>query len=81
MTALKEQIIEYISLIPEEKLLALKPLLFMLSAEPTIILEKLNDDDLTDEERDAFEKAELECERGETVYFDDYLLEHGIEVN
>ena len=80
MTALREEIIEYVSLIPEDKLPALKPLLFMLSAEPTIILEKLTDDDLTDDERDAFNKAEQEFELGEMVDFEDFLLEQEIDV-
>ena len=73
MTALREEIIEYVSLIPEEKLPVLKSLLFMLSTEPMTILEKLEDNNLADDERDAFNKAELEFEHGETVDFEDFL--------
>ena len=80
MTALREKIIEYVGLIPEEKLPALKPLLFMLSAEPAMFLEKLADDDLSDEEREAFDKAELEFKCGETLDFEDLLKEQDIAV-
>ena len=80
MTALREEIIEYVGLIPEEKLPALKPLLFMLSAESTVILEKLADDDLSDEEREAFDKAEREFEHCETQDFEDFLREQGIAI-
>jgi transcriptional regulator of met regulon len=54
-------------------------LLFMLSGEP-MIPEKPSDKDLTDEERAAFETAEREYERGETVDFEEYLAERGIAV-
>ena len=80
MTALREELIEYVGLIPEEKLPALKPLLLMLSTESATILEKLTDDDLSDEEREAFVKAELEYERGETLDFEDLLTEQGIAI-
>ena len=40
------------------------------------ILEKLVDDDLTDEEREAFERADAEFARGETVDFEDFLQEY-----
>ena len=80
MTALRAEIIEYLELIPEEKLYALKPLLFMLSAESTTILEKLTNDDLSDEEREAFNKADLEFERDETIDFEDFLTEQGIAI-
>ena len=81
MTALKKEMIDYINWIPEEKLLALKPLFVMLSNEPATVLERLNDEDLTDEEREAFEKAELEFENGETIDFEEYLLSEGIELD
>ena len=80
MTALREELIKYVELIPEEKLLALKPLLFMLSDESTTVLEKLTDDDLSDEEREAFNKAELEFEHGETMDFEEFLTEQGIVI-
>ena len=76
MSALRAEVIEYVNLIPEEKLPAIKPLLFMLSTEQDAILEKLADDDLTDEEREAFERADAEYERGETTDFEDLLREH-----
>ena len=75
MSVLRKEIIEYVNLIPEEKLSALKPLLIMLSVESGMILEELNDNDLTVEERVLFEKAENEFELGETIDFEDYLLE------
>ena len=76
MSALRAEVMEYVNLIPEEKLPAIKPLLFMLSAEQNTILERLTDDDLTDEEREAFEKADAEFARGETSDFEDLLQEH-----
>ena len=80
MTALREELIEYVALIPEEKLPALKPLLFMLSVESATVLEKLTDEDLSEEEREAFSKAEMEFERGETLDFEDLLTEQGIVI-
>ena len=76
MSALRAEVIEYVNLIPEEKLPAIKPLLFMLSTEQNTILERLTDDDLTDEEREAFEKADAEFARGEASDFEDLLQEH-----
>ena len=73
MSALRAEVIEYVNLIPEEKLPAIKPLLFMLSSEQDAILEKLSDDDLTDEEREAFERADAEFARGETIDLEDVL--------
>ena len=49
---------------------------FTLSTEQNTILERLNDDDLTDEEREAFEKADAEFARGETSDLEDLLQEH-----
>ena len=78
MTALREEIIEYVESIPEEKLPALKSILLILSTESTTVLEKLTDEDLSDEEREAFIKAELEFKCGETHDFEELLAEQGI---
>ena len=45
------------------------------SIDQSGVLEKLNDSDLTNEEREAFEKAELEFKHGETVDFEDLLTD------
>ncbi|MCL2285735.1 MAG: hypothetical protein FWC32_05150 [Firmicutes bacterium] len=80
MTALRKEIYEYVNLMSEEKLLALKPLLHMLSVEPATVLEKLTDDDLTDEERNAFNMAEMEWENGDAVNIEDFLQEQKIDL-
>ncbi len=77
MTALREEIIDYVKMIPEEKLIVLQPLLYMLS-ENKIIIEKITDDDITDEEHQAFDEAENEYKNGVSIDFNDYLRERGV---
>ena len=48
----------------------------MLSIEAPFILEKLNDDNLTDDEREAFDIAEQEYAQGKTIDLKDYLSQH-----
>ena len=78
MTALRAEVLGYVNQISEEKLSALKPLLFMLSSEQETILERLTDSDLTDEEMEAFAKADMEFECGELCDFEEYLQGQGI---
>lgn len=75
MTALKERLIGYINVIPDSKLLAIQPLLLMLSNE-SIRLET----DLTEEELRWIEEGEKQIAKGEYIDFEDYLRERGIEV-
>jgi adenylate kinase len=77
MTALREELIGYVKIIPEEKLTAIQPLLFMLT-DDSMLIEKLDDSDLTEDERKSFEIAEHEYMNGVSIDFDDYLLERGI---
>ena len=70
MTALKRELMEYIVDIPDEKLAALKPLLHMLM-EDTVSLEKVDFDDLTEDEKESVIQAELEYTRGETIKHED----------
>ncbi|MDR1687822.1 MAG: hypothetical protein LBS21_04330 [Clostridiales bacterium] len=44
-----------------------------------VIIEKLSDEDLNDDEREEFEKAETEFRNGDCVDFEHYLKERGIE--
>jgi len=74
MSALREEIIGYIKFIPEDKLEAIKPLLSILSNEP-VMLEKLTDENMSDEEREAFRIGELAYRNGECTDFEDYLKE------
>jgi hypothetical protein len=80
MTALREELIGYVKMIPEEKLTAIQPLLFMLS-DDSMIIEKLEENDLAEDERKSFEMAEREYMNGISIDFDDYLLERGIPVS
>jgi hypothetical protein len=57
MTAIKQEILDYIEIIPDSKLEALKPILSIL-ADDTIILET----DLTDEERAIIARGREEYE-------------------
>jgi hypothetical protein len=70
-------LIGYVKIIPEEKLTAIQPLLFMLT-DDSMLIEKLDDNDLTEDERKTFERAEHEYMNGVSIDFDDYLLERGI---
>ena len=40
------------------------------------LIEKLHDDDLTDEERADFEEAEAELDRNEAIDFDEFISEY-----
>ena len=70
MTVLKKELIECINDIPDEKLVALKPLLYML-VEDTVLIEKIDFEDLTDEEKESVEQARAEYARGETIKHED----------
>lgn len=70
MTALKQNLIDYIKDIPDEKLIAIKPLLYMLYHD-TVVIEKVNFDDLTPDEKKAIEEAEKEMAAGEYVRHED----------
>jgi hypothetical protein len=75
MTALKQELIECISEMPDSKLIAIKPLLFLLSNTP---LEAISLDDLSADEKDAVLKGREEYKRGECIDFEDYMKERGI---
>lgn len=66
MTGLRAELIDYINDIPDEKLLAIKPLLSMLSKD-TLSIEKVSFEDLTDYERASVIQAEKDFINGETV--------------
>ena len=70
MTVLKRELIEYINDIPDEKLIAIKPLLHMLM-EDTMLIEEVDYDDLTEDEKESVIQAELEYARGETIKHED----------
>ena len=74
MTALKEELINYISDIPDEKLVAIQPLLRLLS-DSLISLEDVDFNDLDDDEKEAVIKGRKEYESGDCVDFTDYLNE------
>ncbi len=70
MSALKNELINYINIISDEKLIAIKPLLYMLSND-TLIIEKLSFDDLSDTEKASIIQSEYEYSNGETVSHND----------
>jgi hypothetical protein len=78
MTALKQELINCINDIPDNKLIAIKPLLFMLSNE-TAILERVSFNELTSNEQKAVLKGREEYKNGECIDFEDYLAMRGID--
>ena len=70
MSALKTELMNYIDTIPDEKLMAIKPLLFMLSND-SFVLETISFDDLTDDEKISVMQAEQDFINGETVNHND----------
>ena len=69
-TALKQEIISYVNDIPDDFLLAIKPLLAKLSND-VMHIEALDFDDLTKTEKQASVKAVAEYQDGTTVNHDD----------
>jgi hypothetical protein len=59
MSAIKKEIHEYVSILPDSALLALKPLLALLIAEEPIV-----ETDLTEEERAIIARGREECLKG-----------------
>ena len=70
MSALKAELMDYINDMSDEKLLAIKPLLFMLSKD-TLTLEKVSFDDSTDDEKASVIQAEKDFINGDTVSHND----------
>jgi len=70
MTALKQNLIDCIRDIPDEKLSAIQPLLVMLYND-TITIEKVSFDEITEDDRASIIQAREELRRGETVSMDD----------
>ena len=70
MSALKTELMNYIDTIPDEKLMAIKPLLFMLSND-SFVIETVAFDDLTDDEKISVMQAEQDFINGETVNHND----------
>ena len=69
-TALKQEIMSYVNDIPDDVLLAIKPLLAKLS-DDVMNVEALDFDDLTKPEKQASLKAVAEYREGKTVNHDD----------
>jgi hypothetical protein len=64
--------------IPEEKLQAIKPLLFMMYTD-SVSVETVAYEDMDDEEKAAFMQGRKEYEEGRLIDFEDYMKERGIE--
>ena len=62
--------VNYINTIPDERLITIKPLLFMLSSD-TFSLEKISFDELSVDEKESVLQAEQDFINGETVSHDD----------
>jgi len=77
MSALKEELISYINDIPDNKLQAIKPLLYLLPSD-SMTIEKVSFDDLTEDEKEAVIQGRKEYENGECTDFEDYLKERNI---
>jgi len=70
MTALKQNLIDCIKDIPDEKLTAIQPLLLMLYND-TVTIEKLSYEDLSEGDLESIAVAREEYNRGETVSLED----------
>ena len=70
MTVLKQNLIDCIKDIPDEKLTAIQPLLLMLYND-TVTIEKLSFDSLSTEDKESIIQAREEFRRGETVSYAD----------
>jgi len=70
MTTLKQNIIDCIKDIPDEKLTAIQPLLVMLYND-TVTIEKVSLDELTEDDKASIIQARKEFTRGETASMED----------
>jgi len=68
MSAIRQEILDYINNIPDSKLRALKPILTLLADETLVI-----DTDLTDEEKAIVLKGRDEYKQGNFVVMDTLL--------
>jgi len=66
MSAIRAQLIDYINEIPDYKLESIKPLLKMLH-DDTVFIEKINFDDLSDEDKQDVLQARKDLRSGQTV--------------
>ena len=78
MSLLKEELSYKISNIPDKKLSVLKPIIDMLF-DDTIIVERVNFEDLTEGEKESVILGQRDIENGDTIDFEDYLQERGID--
>jgi hypothetical protein len=70
MSALKMELIDFISDMTDETLIALKPLLIMLS-DRSWKIQRVRYEDLTDNEKASVDQANREYENGETIKHED----------
>ena len=68
MSAIRNEILDYISEIPDEKLIALKPLLTLL-VEDRLVIET----DLTDEEKEIVRQGREEYKQGGFIPLEDLM--------
>ncbi len=71
MSALQAELINYISKLPDYKLMALKPMFEMISTDEVTIIEKLNFDELEEDEKQAILQGREDINRGKTYTFDE----------
>ena len=77
MSLLKEELSYKINSISDKKLSVLKPIIDMLY-EDTIIVERVDFDDLTENEKLAVIQGRKDIKNANTIDFDDYLKERDI---
>ena len=71
MSAIKQELISYINNLPDYKLYAFKPMFELVSLDEVIEIEKVDFDDLDDDDKLAVLQAREEYLRGETVAHED----------
>ena len=70
MSTIKAELIDYISNLPDYKLVALKPMLELISTDEVTIIEKINFDELEEDEKQAIVQGKADYKKGNTFAHD-----------
>lgn len=71
MSAIRAELLNYINQLPDYKLVALKPMFEMISTDEVTIIEKINFEDLEDDEKQAVLQGREDFKNGKTFRHED----------
>jgi len=71
MSTIKAELINYINNLPDYKLFALKPMFEMILTDEVAIIEKVNFEELDEEEKQAILQGRKDFEKGDTFSHDE----------